>query len=167
MAFIAGLPDGLAAFGLPFELAPGWETRGSADFDPACVVDHRTVGPPDVAEGERPSPGSLTEGRPAPPGPLCNVYLARDGVCVVVAAGRANHAGSGGFRDLVGNSAAYGVTAESSGEGDWSKAQVKAYPILNAALVHGLGRDASWVCGHNEWAPGRKTDIQDWPMDAM
>jgi hypothetical protein len=32
------------------------------------------------------------------PGPLCNVGLARSGAVYVIAAGRANHAGKGGWR---------------------------------------------------------------------
>lgn len=36
-----------------------------------------------------------------------------------------------------------------------------AYPRLNAALLTGLGRGSEWLCGHHEWAPGRKIDIRD------
>lgn len=159
MPFMTRIPSDLHRFGLNVELVPGWETRGSSSFAPACVVDHWTAGPRGTKA--RPSLDVVIKGRPGIPGPLCNIYLDRAGVCVVVAAGRANHAGTGGFRGLVGNSAAYGIEAESGGDGDWTKAQMDAYPRLNAALLSGLGRDASWVCGHHIWAPTRKIDIRD------
>jgi hypothetical protein len=153
------IPSDLARFGLKVELVPGWETRGSSAFAPGCVVDHWTAGPRGTRT--RPSLSVVTNGRPGLDGPLCNVYLARDGVCVVVAAGRANHAGAGGFRGLIGNSAAYGIEAESGGDGDWTPEMLDAYPRLNAALLSGLGRDVSWVASHSEWAPDRKIDIRD------
>lgn len=159
MPFMTRIPYDLARFGLKVELVPGWESRGSSSFAPAGVVDHWTAGPRGTTG--RPSLNVVVNGRAGLSGPLCNVYLARDGVCVVVAAGRANHAGEGGFRGLVGNSAVYGIEAECGGDGDWTPEMLDAYPRLNAALLSGIGRDASWVCGHNEWAPTRKIDIRD------
>jgi hypothetical protein len=157
--YMTRTPSDLGRFGLKVELVPGWETRGSASFAPACVVDHWTAGPRGTSG--RPSLNVVTYGRKGLAGPLCNVYLDRRGVCVVVAAGRANHAGAGGFRGLVGNSAAYGIEAECGGDGDWTPEMLAAYPRLNAALLSGLGRDASWVASHSEWAPARKIDIRD------
>ena len=161
MPFMTRIPSDLARFGLRVELVPGWETRGSSAFAPAAVTCHWTAGPKNAADKSRPSLNVVVNGRPGIPGPLCNIYLARDGTCVIVAAGRANHAGVGGFRGLVGNSAVYGIEAESGGDGDWTKAQNKVYPILVAALLSGIGRDASWAHGHHEWAPSRKIDIRD------
>ncbi len=153
------IPSDLARFGLKVELVPGWQTRGSSSFAPACVVNHWTAGPRNTKT--RPSLNICINGRTGIPGPLCNIYLARDGTCVVVSAGRANHAGTGGFRGIVGNSGAYGIEAESGGDGDWTPAMLDAYPRLNAALLSGLKRDASWLCDHATWAPGRKIDIRD------
>lgn len=153
------IPSDLARFGLKVELVPGWETRGSSSFAPAGVVDHWTAGPRGTMA--RPSLNVCVYGRSDLPGPLANIYLARDGTCVVLAAGRANHAGTGGWRGLVGNSAVYGIEAESAGDGDWTPAMLDAYPRLNAALLSGLGRGVEWLCGHHLWAPGRKIDIRD------
>lgn len=159
MPYMTRIPSDLARFGLKVELVPGWATRGSSSFAPAGVVNHWTAGPRGTTG--RPSLGVCTNGRTGLPGPLCNVYLARNGVCVVVAAGRANHAGTGGFRGLVGNSAVYGIEAESGGDGDWTPEMLDAYPRLDAALLAGLGRDATWLCDHATWAPGRKIDTRD------
>lgn len=159
------IPAALAAFGLPVELVPGWETRGSETFNPAAVVCHWTAGP--RGSTARPSLRVVVDGRADLPGPLAQVYLTRDGVPVVVAAGRANHAGAGGYNGLVGNSAVFGIEAECGGDADWTDAQRAAYPKVVAALLRSRGLDARWAIGHNEWAPTRKIDIRDWDMAAM
>lgn len=160
-----GIPAALAARGLAVEVVPGWETRGSDSFAPGGVTCHWTAGPRGTTG--RPSLGVVTNGRSGLPGPLCNVYLARDGKAVVVAAGRANHAGAGGYRGLKGNSSVFGIEAECGGDGDWTPAMRVAYPKVVAALLSLIGRDASWAMGHNEWAPTRKIDIRDYTMAVM
>lgn len=165
-----GLVDKLKRFGLKVELVPGWETRGSASFNPKGVVAHHTAGP---AGGIRPSLSVVTKGRPNLNGPLCNFYLDRNGVVVVVAAGRANHAGAGGYRGLVGNSSVWGIEAESTGilPAPWTDAQLDAYPRLIAAILSYSGRDATWVTNHKIWAPTRKVDCvslsNEWFQDRV
>ena len=111
MPYMLGVPAAIAGQSVPVEVVPGWETRGNASFNPAAVVCHWTAGP---ITGDRPSLKICVEGRPGLPGPLSQVFLTRGGVAVVVAAGRANHAGVGGWRGVVGNSAAFGIEAESA-----------------------------------------------------
>lgn len=158
------LPD-LKKYFPRVDTVPGWETRGSSSFAPAGVVCHWTAGPRGTTK--RASLAVVTNGRPGLSGPLCNVYLDREGIPVIVAAGRANHAGPGTWKGLVGNSAVYGIEAESAGDDDWTDAQKIAYPRLVRAMLDGLGRSADYACGHNEWAPTRKIDIRDWPMSYM
>lgn len=165
MAFQTWIAANLRAYGLPTEEYSSWTTRGSSSFDPHGVVCHWTAGPCHATG--RPSLSTVVNGRPDLSGPLANVYLDRWGVCVVVAAGRANHAGDGGWQGLSGNSSVFGIEAEACGDGDWTPDQRAAYPRLVAALLDGVGRDASYACGHNEWAPSRKIDIRDWPMPLM
>lgn len=174
MAFALGLPDALRARGLTVELVPGWETRSAGSFNPKGAVCHWTAGP--AKTKGRPSLRVCIDGRPGIPGPLCNVFLDRNGVAVVVAAGRANHAGNGDWKGLVGNSAVFGTEAECAGPDDWTDAQRQAYPRVNAAYCDLGGFDESMVCGHAEWADvrpqkdgmrSRKSDINGWPMDAM
>jgi hypothetical protein len=164
MPYQTRLADALRAEGLVVEEVAGWRTRGASTLAPRGAVCHWTAG---AAHGDRPSLYTVTYGRKDLPGPLCNVFLARSGAAVVVAAGRANHAGTGGARGLTGNSSVFGTEAESTGRGDWTPAQRWAYPRVNAAYARLAGFDASWVFGHNEWAPGRKIDIRDWDMPAM
>ena len=159
-----GIPAALKKYGVKYETVPGWRTRGSSSFNPKGVVCHWTAGPRN-AKG-RPSLNVVTYGRPGLSGPLCQVYLDRNGVAVVVAAGRANHAGRGGYKGLSGNSSVFGIEAECGGDGDWTDAQRREYPKVVAALLSLTGRSEKYVCGHNEWTT-RKIDIRDWPMSKM
>jgi len=165
MAAQLGLPAALAARGLAVEVVTGWETRSAGSFNPKGAVCHWTAGP--AGSKTRPSLNICTNGRSDLPGPLCNVYLDRNGIAVVVSANRANHAGTGSWKGLTGNSAAFGTEAEAAGPTDFTDAQRWAYPRINAAYAD-LGKfGADMVCGHSEWAGSRKTDINDYPMTAM
>ncbi len=167
MPYQTRIPEALARFGLKVETVPGWQTRGSSTFTPRGAVSHWTAGP--RGSTTRPSLNICTNGRTGLPGPLCNVYLDRKGIAVVVAAGRANHAGVGGWKGLTANSQVFGTEAECGGDGDWTAAQRAAYPRVNAAYCWLGGFGPEMCCGHHEWAtpPGRKVDIRDWPMSAM
>jgi hypothetical protein len=159
MGYQRWIPDALRRFQLKVELEPGWETRGSINFNPQGVVAHHTGSNGDLRV-------TLRDGRPGLSGPLCNVQFCRDGSCRVIAAGRANHAGKGGYRELSGNGQVLGIEADSDGA-SWTPAQRELYPTLVAALLSGIGRDESWCCGHKEWAPKRKPDPGNWSMDEM
>lgn len=157
MGYQLGIPQALAKFGCTVEVVSGWQTRGSSSFNPGGVVGHHTAGP---ATGIRPCLNLVTYGHSTLSGPLCNVYQDRNGVAIVVAAGRANHAGEGGFRGNVGNSSMYGIEAESKGTepGAWTAAQLASYPRIVAGLLWLAQRDESWYCRHATWAPTRKID---------
>lgn len=149
------LADALRAAGLRVAEVDGWRTRGSSTFTPRVVIAHHTAG---AATGNMPSLNILVKGRSDLPGPLCQVGLGRDGTAYVVAAGRANHAGSGGWRGVAGNSNAWGIEAENTGRGQaWTSEQLRAYPIICAVLCKLASVGASAVCGHREWTP-RKID---------
>jgi hypothetical protein len=165
VAYALNLPAALKARGLVVETVPGWETRSAGSLNAKGAVCHWTAGP--RGSTTRPSLNICTKGRADLPGPLCNVYLDRRGVAVVVAAGRANHAGSGGWKGLTGNSAVFGTEAEASGASDFTAAQRWAYPRINAAYCDLGGFGPDMVCGHSEWAGPRKTDINGYPMAQM
>lgn len=137
----------------------GWQTRGSSTFNPRGGVDHHTGG---SNKGNAPSLGVCINGRRLRngsrlPGPLCNVLQGFDGTAYVIAAGRANHAGTGSWKGLIGNSSVYGVERENDGRSPQRAGQQASAERLWAALLDDI--DASLLCGHREWAPGRKYDF--------
>ena len=152
-----GIADRLRAKGLTVVEVNGWRTRGSDTFNPRGSVDHHTAGP---RKGNAPSLGICVNGRTGLPGPLCNVLVGRDGTCYVVAAGRANHAGTGGWGGLSGNASVFGVERENVGDGSepWTLQQYDVAAKVHAALVSAHGGRADLVCEHKEWAPRRKVD---------
>ena len=152
-----GIADRLRSTGLKVVEVAGWQTRGSENFNPKGSVDHHTAGP---AMGNAPSLNICINGRAGLPGPLCNVLVGRDNTCYVIAAGRANHAGLGGWKGLSGNSSVFGVERENVGTGSepWRPDQTDTAARIHAALISAHGGDANLVCEHKEWAPTRKID---------
>lgn len=153
-----GIADRLRAAGLNVIEVDGWRLRGSDTFTPKGSVDHHTAG---AASGNAPSLRICINGRSDLPGPLCNVLVGRDGTCYVVAAGRANHAGKGGWRGLTGNSTVYGVERENVGTPaePWTDEQTETAARVHAALIQACSSpDPRLVCEHKEWAPDRKSD---------
>ncbi|MGH2788432.1 MAG: N-acetylmuramoyl-L-alanine amidase [Actinomycetota bacterium] len=148
--------------GLNVKEVSGWRTRGRPyNFAPRGVIFHHTASNP--AGGSAPALNTVTHGRSDLPGPLCNALVGRDGTVYVIAAGYANHAGTGGPFNGVpqdsGNAYLAGVEVENNGLGEaWPKRQLDACDVVFATLLIGMRRKAVWVCGHKEWAPGRKPD---------
>lgn len=153
-----GIADRLRRYGLIVVEVANWQTRGSSTFHPRGSVDHHTAG---SLNGNSPSLGICINGRPGLAGPLCNVFIARNNVCYVVAAGRANHAGSGSWRGIAGNSNMYGVEHENTGVGNesWREDQRDTAARVHAALLD-WRKDSNMVCEHKEWT-SRKIDKWD------
>lgn len=151
------IPDQLEAAGLTVIREWGWDLRGSPSFNPQGVVCHHTASAPG---NNAPSLGICINGRPDLPGPLCQILIARDGTCHVIASGTANHAGAGGWRGLTGNTSVFGIEVENNGLGEpWSDHLLDVFARACAALLRGMGdTDADNVCLHREWAPTRKPD---------
>lgn len=156
------LAQHLRRWGLKVEEKRGWQDRGRPfRFEPEAVVCHHTAS--SRTSGNFPSESVVTFGRSDLPGPLCQILLGRDGTCMVIAGGYANHAGLGGPRAGIpanmGNTYAYGIEAENNGVGErWGADQLNAYYRLCAALLDYMGTtDVSKVFGHKEWT-SRKID---------
>src|SRR5262245_5547944 len=149
------LPTVLLDAGLRVAEQPGWQTRGRGDVDATRgVMCHHTAGRKD---GIMPSLDVVTNGRPDLPGPLAQLCLGRDGTFFVVAAGRANHAGTGNWQGIAtGNGSFIGIEAENTGQTSgpnadpWPAVQMDAYRRGVAALLTKIGADAIMCCGHKE-----------------
>lgn len=141
---------------------PGWRTRGHG-ITPVtwrAAMWHDTVTGPDWSRAQLTR--LLRDGRADLPGPIANVQLERSGDAVLIAAGRAYHAGPGrdplGVGVQSGNLHTVGVEAANAGAGSgerWSPEQYRWAVVFTAALeVPALG--------HLEWTD-RKQD--PWAVD--
>lgn len=159
------IPDFLRKYGVPVVLEAGWQTRGSESFSPKGLVIHHDAFHSSVPASQIIS--MMVNGRPDLPGPLCQVWIdddrddtgaKGDPVAHVIAAGRANHAGSGSWKGLEGNSSVLGIEARNAGTGEaWSAAMLDCYAKVCAALLDGIHADTEMMCGHKEWTT-RKID---------
>lgn len=172
------LPEVLEDAGLKVAEHAGWRTRGRGDVGKIRgIICHHTAGA-SPAHGVMPSLNTIVNGRAATAttkalsGPLAQLGLARDGTWIVVAAGRANHAGEGNWHGVTsGNSNMIGIEAENTGlpnDSPWPDVQMDAYRRGVAAILKKIGADAGMCCGHKEYAlpPKRKSD-PDFDMEAF
>jgi hypothetical protein len=143
----------------------GWRTRGSDTFTPRVIVRHATITPRSWSDQR--TCELLIAGYAGLPGPLCQIGLDRAGRVHLIASGRANHAGRGGWAGFSGNTSALGVEAFNDGSEPWPAAQLAAWDRLDRALLTYLDLPASRLCSHAEWAPTRKTDPRGVDMNAV
>jgi hypothetical protein len=163
-----GILAALRDWGLTVVEVPGWQTRGSSDFDPKGHVVHHDVVPDQPGDNDR-VPSIIINGRSDLPGPLANFWLEKDGNVHLCAAGRANHAGEGGWNGLSGNSTVWGTEMNNLGTpaDPWPDRQLEAMYRLAAATCDFSGSPVRNVCGHKEWAPTRKIDPHTINMNAF
>lgn len=174
------LADVLKAGGLKVAEAPGWKTRGKDGIEvvngkqrdntmrPRVVIAHHTA--TNIKTSNSIVEKLLINGRSDLAGPLCHLGLRRDGTYVVIASGKANHAGAGRWEDANESVEAIGIEAYNSGLGEtWPQVQLDAYDQGSAVLLNHIGRDQRAFCGHREWAtpPGRKPDPKGIDLPAM
>jgi len=156
MSYDTGIADRIRAMGVPVVECDGWKSRGSSSFSPRGSVNHHTAG---GASGATPSLNTCIYGRPDLAGPLCNVMQSREAdgndKAYVVAAGRANHAGDGGWMGLSGNSSVYGLEIEHTGTSPISEGRQRIAAAIHAGM---FGGDVRYVCQHYEWT-SRKIDL--------
>jgi hypothetical protein len=169
----------LKAEGVPFTELEGWTTRGRDQatgkiFGPVYgVLNHHTAGVDSLAAIAYHGQGA------AVPPPLAHAYLPKSGRLVLVADGRANHAGtttgniltairyetpipapdrSTGVVDA--NDALYGIETENRGDGrdTYTRAQYDTWVRFNAAICRHHGWTAGSAAGHLETSLEGKPD---------
>lgn len=165
MARLLWLPTVLRDAGLRVVEQSGWTTRGRDGMRPRIVIIHHTATGPTTPDSV--VTNLLTVGRVDLAGPLCHLGLNRAGTFIVIASGKANHAGAGHWEDANESVEAIGIEAYNWGAGvpfpsrePWPAVQLEAYVAGVAALLRHLKRDERYVCAHREWATpaGRKPD---------
>ncbi len=149
----------------------GWQDRTvGGTFEPQGMVWHHTADRaydsdyailPAIRDGINQGGGYFL------PGPLAQWGLGRSGKLYVVAAGKANHAGPGGWNGLSGNRSVWGCEAANDGIGEpWSQSQLDAYVALGVALARHTGYDAGMNCRHAEWSTAGKIDTATSPLNS-
>ena len=164
------LADVLSSAGLKIKPYPGWESRGRSDFAPVGLMWHHTVTSPSTPDSTVDRILAVT-GSSLVSAPLCNYSTNRDGTVSIIASGTANHGGRGGWQGKSGNRLFLGDEMKNRGTNalePWPAVQLESARIAAAAVLDHIRRDASWLCGHKEYAlpPGRKTDPHTLVMDA-
>ena len=171
MVMLTDLGDAFDAAGVPWvpvgpsSLDPtgaaDWTTRGrpasTGGFEPSGVLCHHTASP----AGTTPQAdlNVILAGNGAAPGPISQLYIGRDAQLYVVAAGRANHGGSGIRPGLDGDCAdmnfhLVGIEAGNNGVGEpWPDAQIDLYGRTVAALAAWYGWDLGAVYLHATTGP--------------
>jgi hypothetical protein len=157
---------------LAVEESPGWRKRKRpGDFTPVGVLLHHTGS---TASTKHPAPSLTTviEGRSDLHGPLCHVLVDYRGVCHVIAAGRANHAGTARASGKVpagdGNALYVGIEIDYSGKQKPSNVQYASAVNAAAAILSKLGRPANNCRCHLEtstegkWDPGGTYTPDQW-----
>lgn len=172
------LANNLRKHGLTVVETEGWQNRGYLGqdlYEVRGVLHHHTATPrSNYNYSDSPTLSMCVNGRSDLPGPLCQIVLGRSGTVYIVAAGLANHAGSGyaaGIPAHTGNYYFIGIEYESSGIApwDWTEDQKRVAPYLGAALeleyLQHLPEDMRIQLGHKEYSDGGKIDPAGWPGD--
>lgn len=139
-----------------------WKTRTRpGSFSPVGVLLHHTA---TTSSSSNPAPTQnyVITGSSSLPGPLCHLLVDYNGGVRVIAAGRANHAGTARASGPVpagdGNTMYVGIEMDYSGSQDPSDDQCSATIDAAAAILVKLGRSASYCRAHKETSTSGKTD---------
>lgn len=180
------LPDVIADEGVIVKARPGWEKRCARrktasdtgnqrtgqpyPFTPVAVLNHH-----DALNEQTPVDRCLDimeNGRPDLPGPLCNLWLDDDGLCYVISAGNANHAGKGSSavldrvkRDLapLGDARVRNLADDTIGNQWFIGIEVNgADGILTPKQQDALVRINAAICRHELWTPNRCIHHREW-----
>jgi hypothetical protein len=159
----AYLAEVLRAEGCKVSETSGWTSRGRGGaYAPFAVLNHHTATASASYSNPAPTLNLCINGRSDLPGPLCQVMIGFDGVCHIIAAGRANHAGSARNSPPIpagdGNAMMVGFEWDYSGTAPPSPEQYAAAILANAAVLRRMGRDGSYSKGHRETSNEGKID---------
>lgn len=159
-------------------LHPGWENRGrpadTFSFLPTGIVEHHTACMCKVGHDPQSCINGILAGNTSAPGPVSQVFISwtpigvkwngsnPDPRVVVIAAGRANHAGSGQYPwgAPSGNGSSLGI--EVCGPAAWPDVVIDIRERVSAAILRHNGWGAHQITTHNEYVepvrPGAKID---------
>jgi hypothetical protein len=163
MTTIPWLADALRAEGCKVSEQSGWKNHyRPGSFEPYGVLWHHT-GTTTSASNTHPTLNTCINGRPDLEGPLCHVMIGYDGICYVISAGRANHAGAcNGFGPFSssqdGNTQLVGFEIDYDGTQHMSAAQQDAATRCSAAVLKHFKRNEQYAARHEETSTTGKWD---------
>lgn len=160
--YLTDMASVLRNAGLKVVEVSGWKTRGVGPMQKAKGIMWHHTATPASAKGDYPSLRVVRDGRKDLPGPLCHLGVGRDGTWYVVAAGAANHAGTGSYKGIGtnnGNVTLIGIEVEHPGVSGhpWPGEQLESLRRGSGALAKAYKISHSKVIGHKEWT-SRKID---------
>jgi N-acetylmuramoyl-L-alanine amidase-like protein len=163
------MADALRGAGLTVVEYAGWRSRAaSGSFTPRAVIWHHDASAPGPSAG---IPDMIaTQGNSSTPPPLSQIWVDTNGAWWLLASGRANHAGIGSGWGVVpanaGNQYAIGIETDHTTGENWPAAQVASLRLGTKVLLASMGASpANALCGHKEYAPGRKIDPDGMDMN--
>jgi hypothetical protein len=164
------MADEFRAAGLKVIEVDGWESRGrpasTGSYDPRHGVTNHHTGVRSSASSPGPTLKTLVAGRSDLPGPLAPWSVRYDGVVVVIAAGRCNHAGRVGKAGVPGvaigadgNAVFMGDEVDTNGTQDMPPEQIHAIAVTNAVYLKHFDRDIDRVHRHADISGTGKWDL--------
>lgn len=156
------LADVLRTAGLDVVEFPGWQARTAKKAPKTTwgVLCHHDAAPPSPRR-KMVTPAMIAYGHSRLPGPIAQLCITDDARVHVIAAGTANHAGTGripGTLWIDGNARLLGIEVNNSGVGEqWAAALLEVYATTVAACLGHLGLDSSRAIAHKEYT-SRKID---------
>lgn len=155
------LSSAIQAAGVNTRTVNGWESKGAGNVDiyrPFVIVVHCTA--TKQYSSDFPTLNTVINGRSDLPGPLYNVLIGRfSGDAYIIAAGPTRNAGQGGWNGASHNAHTIGVAWEHDNlDEEISTTAYRNMVKTVAAISLRAGIAIENICGHKEWAPGRKTD---------
>jgi hypothetical protein len=160
---IAGIADPLRAAGLAVTELPGWQDRGESDgdFRPLGIIWHHD-GMGLGYDSDPTNDDNVAQFMSQNGNNGAQIWIRRDGNVHLLASGRKWHAGTGAGWNAIpandGNTYAVGIETDHTFGNPWPDAQVDAIITTSAVLAVQYGWDSANMCGHKEYAPGRKPD---------
>lgn len=143
----------------------GWKTRGHGSTPGRLLgtMTHDTVTPFSWSDAQLAR--LLRDGYARLPGPIANVGIGTTGNIILIAAGRAYHAGAGQWGGIPsGNLNTVGIETQCPGRPHpWNKRQYDANLAFVCHLHDLAGLSEKTAVGHKEWARSRKVD--PWSVD--
>lgn len=168
---LSWLADVLRAGGCRVVEEPGWKTRGrpaeSGPFHPKALLRHWDASSP----GSHGAINTVINGNGDVAPPYCSILTCRGNSdhpasVHVIAAGRANHGGTGEGWGVIptdgANTYAVGHEIAQTVDQPWPADQLDQVRKAEAAILSKLGaKTGNALCAHSEYAPGRKIDTTE------